>query len=204
MNTVPISEWLIGQNEGLDLDLVKKMVIRPVLIPVGADKAKKCLNHIQITRIDWWDKKRPSETSTLTIAGDPKLMIHLLAKYKRSHKPDFLSEFDKRGIVITTADEEHKKDKKRAREVGRFLAQGALDGTAALEMAKEKKSTRHYTAETIIIAVVLAVVGLLVWRNPDWTPFLVPIEIVIVVVVVRFYGRFDDWLHSVFHRGKNK
>jgi hypothetical protein len=138
MNTVPISEWVTAQSEGLDLDLVRKMIIRPVLIPVGSDKTRKRLNHIEITHIEWWDKTRPSETTTPHIAGDPKLMIRILAEYRRDHTPDFLS-FDRCGIVITTVDEEHKKDKKRVREVGRFLAQGALDGTAALEMAKVKR-----------------------------------------------------------------
>lgn len=90
MNTIPIREWLSGQSEGLDLDLVRKMVIQPVLVPErkpDSDKTKRGLAYIQIRRIEWWDSERPNEISTLTVAGNPKLIIRLLAKYKRSNKP---------------------------------------------------------------------------------------------------------------------
>lgn len=91
-----------------------------------------------------------------------------------------------------------------ARQTAKLLAQGALNGAEALEIARKAKPTRHYVAETIMIAVVLAAIGLLMYWKPSLTPFLVPVEIVVVSLVVRFYSKFDEWFSSLHRRPNRK
>jgi hypothetical protein len=212
MNKLPIYEWLSDGSEGLDLDLVKKMTIQLILKPdpaIGANKTRLYLIGVEVVLIEWWDSARTKESSTLTVMGMPKEIIRQLVQYKRSHKPDFFSDIDKKGIFITTVEEERRRDSKIMQAAVKDMFDGAMKGKAAEKTAKEAlilardaKPKRHYVAESIIISIVLAVFGLFIWIDPSLTPFLLPAEIAIVVLVLLLYGRFEKWLHSLIH-GKN-
>jgi hypothetical protein len=215
-NKLAIHEFLTNGSQEIDLDLVRKLIVCPVLKPdfvlgnIG-NKEPRHLTGVAVSRIEWWDKTKETPIiSPVNIVGDPKQIIHQLVKYKRSHKTDFFSEFDKRGIVITTHEEEQKKESELAKKAAELLVHGALDGAAAkvaankaLKVAKDAKPKKHYIAESIIITIVLAAFGLVTWSDTALTPFLLPAEIVIVVFVVLFYGKLEKWFESLF-RGKKK
>ncbi|MGA2762980.1 MAG: hypothetical protein ABSG17_06415 [Spirochaetia bacterium] len=215
-NKLAIHEFLTNGSQEIDLDLVKKLIVHPVLKPdfmlgnIGK-KEPRHITGVAVSRIEWWDKTKETPViSSVNIVGTPKQIIHQLVKYKRSHKIDFFSELDRRGIVITTIEEEQQKKIELARETAQILAQGALNGIAAkkaaddaFRVAKDAKPRRHYVAESIIIACVLAAFGLFMWINPSLTPLFLPAEIAIVILVVLFYGKLEEWVHTFFH-GKKK
>lgn len=210
-NKLAIHEFLTNGSQEIDLDFVKKLIVCPILKPdfmlgnIGKREPRH-LTGFAISHIEWWDKTKETPIiSPVNIVGAPKQIVHQLVKYKRSHKIDFFSDIDKRGIVIITIEEEQSKKIELARETAKILAQGALNGVAAkktaddaLRVAKEAKPRRHYVAESIIIACVLAAFGLFMWINPSLTPLFLPAEIAIVILVVLFYGNLEKWVHTLF------
>ena len=114
-NKLAIHEFLTNGSQEIDLDLVKKLVVYPVLKPdfmlgnIGK-KEPRHITGVAVSRIEWWEKTKETPIiSSVNIVGTPKQIVHQLVKYKRSHKIDFFSELDKRGIVITTIEEEQQK-----------------------------------------------------------------------------------------------
>lgn len=206
-NTIVLDGGLSDGGDEVDLDLVRKLVVNLVLVPdsmVGADTRKRYLTGVEVRRIEWWDKGKPIETVELAIYGKPREIIRRLVLYRRKNTPEaFWSEPDRRGIKITTIQEELLVQREQQHKsigwfFGDYLPSIASTAAEAKNLAKAAKPTRHYIIETLIVAVVCTFIGLFIGEDPARIPVLLPVEIVAVLAIVRFYGKVEKWLLALF------